>query len=805
MATDTLDQLVGTPVVPGLALGPVLRARTEVDPAAVAAYVAPESVDDALAAYDDAVAAVSGTFARRADAAAGEAKQVLTASAGLAKDKGLRSTVRKNLNAGGSLLDALEESVEFFAGLFAQQGGLMAERVTDLRDIHKRLLAHLVGEPEPGVPTPDVPSVLVAEDLAPSDTSGLDPELVVALVTEKGGSTSHTAIIARQLGIPCLVGVDGALGLASRTVVLVDGTTGVVEVGPDEAAARDRVEQDRLDREELARWSGPATTSDGGTGEAAGERRRREVGRLGGAGAGGGGGAVPHRAELPRHQDRADAGGAGRRPIAYATKDHEENPALGVRGLRLAFDNPGLLDRQLDGIALAAERTGSAPWVMAPMVATVAEAVDFAAKVRERGLKPGVMIEIPSAAILAHQLLEVVDFLSIGTNDLTQYTMAADRMATDLTHLTDPWQPAVLHLIAITAEAGKRSGKPVGVCGEAAADPVLAPALVGMGITSLSMAPAAVRAVGAGLGRVTMDACEDAAEAALAASDPQAARTALGRRRVTPGGRAGRERSGWWWSRRPPSLGLGRARQPAAARRWWPPGVELVGAARGGGFDVFPRWGSVGFDHPWLRGGGGHRRSSLSRPRSAAVAPPDVREDVAVVGAAEVDVLDDRLDQQAPAGVARLLVGAAHAEPAGGARRHRAPPALLPRALAERPARRRRESGEDVGEVLLARGEQRHHQRARPGVPQLGVLVDQPEDPGGVAVGDEERRHRQPGAGPVLAGGPQAHRGGHATAEPAQRVALAVRRRERVAVVDGHPVSLTRPRRRLPGSGRPQP
>jgi phosphoenolpyruvate-protein phosphotransferase (PTS system enzyme I) len=160
-------------------------------------------------------------------------------------------------------------------------------------------------------------------------------------------------------------------------------------------------------------------------------------------------------------------------------------------------------------------------------VATVAEATEFAAAVRRRGLKPGVMVEVPSAALLAHRMLEVVDFLSIGTNDLTQYTMAADRMATDLAHLTDAWQPAVLQLIAITAEAGKQAGKPVGVCGEAAADPLLACVLVGMGITSLSMASAAVRPVGARLAGASMDHLEDAAEAALAANDPMAAREAV--------------------------------------------------------------------------------------------------------------------------------------------------------------------------------------------------------------------------------------------------------------------------------------
>ena len=544
--------LSGTPVVNGLALGPVLRARTEVDPAAVAAYVDPPSPEDALAAYDAAAEAVSTGFADRAGAASGAAAEVLTASAGLARDKGLRSTVRKNLNGGEPLLRAVDEAVEFFAHLFAQQGGLMAERVTDLRDINKRLVAHLVGEPEPGVPTPAEPSVLVAEDLAPSDTAGLDPALVIGLVTEKGGSTSHTAIIARQLAIPCVVGVHGALELSGGTRVLVDGVGGTIEVDPDEDDAAERVARDAEEREALAGWTGPAATSDGvavkllaNVADAASAEKaaaapvegvglfRTELSFL-------------NTADEPSAEEQAEvyAGvlkpfGAERyvvvrtldagsdKPIAYATKDGEENPALGVRGLRLSFDNPGLLDRQLDGIALAAKSTGTTPWVMAPMVATIAEAADFAAKVRERGIRPGIMVEIPSAAILAHQMLEVVDFLSIGTNDLTQYTMAADRMATDLTHLTDPWQPAVLHLIAITAEAGKRAGKPVGVCGEAAADPLLAPALVGMGITSLSMASAAVRAVGAGLAKVSMDACEDAAEAALAATEPLAARAAV--------------------------------------------------------------------------------------------------------------------------------------------------------------------------------------------------------------------------------------------------------------------------------------
>jgi phosphotransferase system enzyme I (PtsI) len=161
---------------------------------------------------------------------------------------------------------------------------------------------------------------------------------------------------------------------------------------------------------------------------------------------------------------------------------------------------------------------------MAPMVATAAEARDFAAEVRDRGLTVGVMIEIPAAALLASQILEHVDFLSIGTNDLAQYTMAADRLAGDLATLTDYWQPAVVQLMSMTAKAGNDVGKPVGVCGEAAADPLMACVLTGIGMSSLSMAASAVGAVGAKLGLVSSAGCKAAAEAALAAADPNEAR-----------------------------------------------------------------------------------------------------------------------------------------------------------------------------------------------------------------------------------------------------------------------------------------
>ncbi len=551
---STSTHVSGTPVVPGLALGPVLPVATQLDGDLVEEYrgrpAAP--AEELLEAYDAAVADVAEMLLARSASASGTASEVLVATAGLVKDKGLRGSVRKRLKAGGGLLEAIAGAVEEFVALFTKVGGLMAERVADLHDIERRLVARIVGAPEPGVALSDEPSVLVAGDLAPADTAGLDPALVLALVTEEGGPTSHTAIIARQLGIPCVVGAAGATALAAGTTVLVDGTEGTVEVEPDPDEAAARVKADQAWRASLADWAGPGATrdgqpvkllanvADGASARIAAESPVEGVGLF--------------RTELcfldtieePTVEAQAEVYGevlrafgadqqivvrtldAGSdKPIAYATPAQEENPALGIRGLRLSFDDDRMLDRQIEAIARAGQQAGVRPWVMAPMVATVAEAEEFVARVHRHDLRGGIMIEVPSAALLADRMLEVVDFLSIGTNDLTQYTMAADRMASGLAHLTDPWQPALLQLVCQTARAGQEAGKPVGVCGEAAADPMLAAVLLGFGITSLSMAPAAVRAVGAQLGQVTREQCDQAARVALDAPDPASARAAV--------------------------------------------------------------------------------------------------------------------------------------------------------------------------------------------------------------------------------------------------------------------------------------
>ncbi|HEX2286351.1 MAG TPA: phosphoenolpyruvate--protein phosphotransferase [Mycobacterium sp.] len=543
--------LRGVPVVAGVRYGPVIRPGRlpAVDTGSDAEIDEPDRPAES-ARFAAAATAVANRLRDRAAHATGAASEVLAATATLAQDRAWLGAAEKRIKDGAPAVRAVYQAVEQFVAMFTQLGGLMAERVTDLQDIRDRVVAELSGLPEPGVPLPAIPSILCAEDLAPADTAGLDPSLVVALATTLGGPTSHTAIIARQLGIPCVVAVEGLEAVAAGTMVLVDGTVGTVTVSPDEAAAGEAVAQAERDAARAAHWAGPGATADGhavavlaNVQDGAAARAARETPAEG---------IGLFRTELcflnrdaePTVDEQADIYGevleafkghkvvvrtldAGSdKPLKFVGHPEEANPALGVRGIRVAHRSPGLLQRQLEAIAAAGERTGNSPWVMAPMIATAEEAKDFAAQARSNGLTPGVMIEVPAAALLADRILEHVDFLSIGTNDLAQYTMAADRMSADLATLTDPWQPAVLALVAMAVRAGAVAGKPVGVCGEAAADPLLACVLTGLGVTSLSAAAAAIQGVGAKLAQVTLQQCRDAADAVLAAATAADARAA---------------------------------------------------------------------------------------------------------------------------------------------------------------------------------------------------------------------------------------------------------------------------------------
>ncbi|MFD5460593.1 putative PEP-binding protein, partial [Streptomyces olivaceus] len=216
------------------------------------------------------------------------------------------------------------------------------------------------------------------------------------------------------------------------------------------------------------------------------------------------------------------------KPLDFLTPGDEPNPALGVRGLRTLLDHPDVLRTQLTALAKASDGLPVYLEVMAPMVADRADAKAFADACREAGLRAkfGAMVEIPSAALRARSVLQEVEFLSLGTNDLAQYTFAADRQVGAVSRLQDPWQPALLDLVALSAEAAKAEGKSCGVCGEAASDPLLACVLTGLGVTSLSMGAASLPYVRATLAKFTLAQCERAAAAARAADSADEARGA---------------------------------------------------------------------------------------------------------------------------------------------------------------------------------------------------------------------------------------------------------------------------------------
>lgn len=531
----------------GRVVGPVavmVHAADEPDPAA---RIHADERAGAATRLREAMLAVAGEMHETAQTLSGQRRDVLVATAAIAADPALHREAESLVRDEGLTPErAVWVELGRTAVQYRELGGRMAERVTDLIDVRDRIIARLTGVERPGVPERDHPFILVADDLAPVDTVGLDPERCLAIVTEQGGPTSHTAILARELGLPAIVGAAGATAIADGTVVLVDGDTGELIVQPDEGARATATGVITMPP-----FEGPGETADGhrvvlGANVGAPRDIRRAVER----GAEGVGlfrtefcfldrtrepsvddqiaayrevfAAFPDRRVVVR---TLDAGSD--KPLPFLTSDDEPNPALGVRGYRTSRRDPEVLDAQLRAIARAADAERADAWVMAPMIATVAEATEFAARARAAGNRTvGVMIETPAAALVADELCAAVDFVSIGTNDLSQYTMAADRMSGELAHLADPWQPAVLRAIRLIGESGARTGTPVGVCGEAAADPALAPVLVGLGVTSLSMAARAITAVGAIVSSATLAQCRAAAEAACAATDPAAARAA---------------------------------------------------------------------------------------------------------------------------------------------------------------------------------------------------------------------------------------------------------------------------------------
>ncbi|RUQ98903.1 phosphoenolpyruvate--protein phosphotransferase [Labedella endophytica] len=496
---------------------------------------------------------VARALEERGATAGGTARDVLEAQAMMAEDPTLSDSIDELLGQGKTAERAVSEAFAAFRDQLAAMGGYLGERAADLDDVAQRVIADLLGVPAPGVPELDEPFVLVARDLAPADTALLDLDKVLALVTSDGGPTSHTAILAREKSIVAIVGAADALSLDEGQTVVVDAAAGVVVADPsaDEVASAEA----RI-AERAALVDAPATPGALADGTAVpllanlGSSKAAQAAADGGAEGVGlfrteflfldAGGSAPTIEEQRAHYVELleafpgkkvvvrllDAGAD--KPLAFLNDAHEENPALGLRGLRALRVSEDILREQLTALAEADKRTSADLWVMAPMVSTVEETEYIVGLSKELGLKTaGIMVEVPSIALMADKVFETADFASIGTNDLTQYTLAADRLLGSVASFQDPWHPAVLRLVGEVGASGARASKPVGICGEAAADPLLAVVLVGLGATTLSMSPSALADVRASLARYTLDEARRLAETALAASGAAEARAAV--------------------------------------------------------------------------------------------------------------------------------------------------------------------------------------------------------------------------------------------------------------------------------------
>ena len=525
----------GIGVSPGVAVGQVRR----IVAAKVNAPV-PADLDQVLKALDG----VASDLENSAQTIELEvAKEVLGAQAMMARDPSVIEVLEGAITEGVAF--DVRPIVEAAFGGFKEQllalGGYFAERVSDIDEIQTRLINKLAGIESTGL-TLTEPTIVVAEDLTPADTAALNLKFALALVCSHGGATSHTAIVARGLGIPAIVGCSGVMDLSDGTSLLVDGRGGevIVNASADEIATR--AEKEAILKARAESVTGPGRLSDGTPvqllGNAGTVEDVRAAVKVGAEGIG------LFRTELlfldsqvePSVEEQVkmysevfdvmagkkvvirtlDAGSD--KPVPYINAIHEENPALGVRGWRLTRTSDGVLNRQLEALAKASAGKDVKLWVMAPMINTPDEAKDFADRVKALGMQtPGVMIETPAAALHADRVLEEVEFGSFGTNDLTQYVMASDRMDSRLSDMTTAWHPAVLRAISIASESAAKLNKPVGVCGEAAANSYLAAVLVGLGVSSLSMAPSAVAEVRGFLASVDLNQCKAAALAALGA------------------------------------------------------------------------------------------------------------------------------------------------------------------------------------------------------------------------------------------------------------------------------------------------
>ena len=454
-------------------------------------------------------------------------------------------------NAAAAITDQFDELAQMFRSLGDE---LMAERAADAEDLKQQLLRICLGCGRQDLSVLPGDVIVLAEELTPSDTVRMDTAHVKGIATRLGGATAHSAIIARTLGIPAAAGIDGWQTEAlNGHMAILDGADGTLTVDPtDEETAcyQSRKAQADCEAQALEAFrTSPSQTKDGAALEICANigtpQEAQQAMKYGADGVG------LFRSEflfmdrdaLPTEDEQFEAyrtaaqtmagkpriirtlDGGGDKKLPTLELPHEDNPFLGFRAIRMTLSHPEIFRPQLRAI-LRAAAYGDVR-VMFPMIGSMDQLREAKALLREQEqtlqaegvptgpVKVGMMVEIPAAAVLAEEFAKEVDFFSIGTNDLTQYALAVERGNAAVAHLYAPEHPAVLRLIAMTAQAAAERHIPCGMCGEAAGDPKLAPAFVGMGVNELSMSPRRVPAVRKLLSELTMDECRQAAEKLL--------------------------------------------------------------------------------------------------------------------------------------------------------------------------------------------------------------------------------------------------------------------------------------------------
>jgi phosphotransferase system enzyme I (PtsI) len=484
-----------------------------------------------------AIAFVSNQLDELGAKAGGTSAEIFEALKTLLEDDELLEVASSNIADGWSAAAAFGKAVDEFAELL-KGDPTFDERVADFQDLSKRVQAKLAGiKLDLDLPTKGK-IVLVGEDFSPADTAQFT-DAVVGVVTLKGGPTSHTAIICRSRNIAAVVSCPGASELATGDRVLVDPVGDRVIVGDDVSLATQAINFVPIGAKSLIpvranigtledAQSASKTLADGvglfrtellylsSSHEPSIEQQAKSYSEI-----------LKAAPEGPIVVRTIDAGSD--KPVPFLNMPAEENPSLGVRGYRLLANHREFVEGQLKALELAREESGREVWVMAPMVATVDEAKTFSDLARSLGkYKVGIMIETPSIALLVDQLSGVVDFVSVGTNDLSQYLFAADRMNPSLGALLNHWQPALIKSLSRIANDAKQAGISSGVCGESASDPAFAILLAGLGFDSVSVSRSQVDAVHNALSSLELEDAQKVAQAVLKATTPEQAKaTAL--------------------------------------------------------------------------------------------------------------------------------------------------------------------------------------------------------------------------------------------------------------------------------------